>query len=134
MSATVIDGNEVAREIQQGLKIESAALREQGIEPTLAVVLAGDDPASHTYVRGKIKMAKRLGIRSLDHLLPASVPQQELLDLVQSLNDDPTVHGVLVQLPLPAHIDPHAVLVAVDPRKDVDGFHPINVGSLVSGG
>jgi methylenetetrahydrofolate dehydrogenase (NADP+)/methenyltetrahydrofolate cyclohydrolase len=134
MAAELIDGTRIAREIQESLKAEAAALRARGVEPSLAVVLAGDDPASHTYVRSKIKIAKRLGIRSVDHFLPASVPEQELMALVRSLNEDPTVHGILVQLPLPAQIDSRAVLVAVDPRKDVDGFHPFNVGLLASSG
>ena len=132
--AVLIDGKAVAAEMQEELAVEAARLREAGIRPALAVVLVGDDPASHIYVRGKFRTAERLGIESRDHFLPATTSQAELLELVGRLNADPSVHGILVQLPLPAGIDPAAVLQAVDPRKDVDGFHPFNVGTLVSGG
>jgi methylenetetrahydrofolate dehydrogenase (NADP+)/methenyltetrahydrofolate cyclohydrolase len=134
MAATVIDGAGIAAEIQEELAAEAARLNARGARPTLAVVLAGDDPASHSYVRSKMKTAERLGIRSLDHLLSAAVPQEELLQLVRRLNADPEVHGILVQMPLPAHLDARRVIEAVDPRKDVDGFHPFNVGELAMGG
>ena len=134
MPATLISGKAIAAEMQEELALQAAALRERGIHPCLAVVLAGDDPASHTYVRGKLRTAERLGILSRDHILPASVSQDELLRLVRDLNADAGVHGILVQLPLPPAVDSRAVLEAVDPRKDVDGFHPFNAGALVAGG
>jgi methylenetetrahydrofolate dehydrogenase (NADP+) / methenyltetrahydrofolate cyclohydrolase len=134
MAADLIDGRAIAAEIQEGLAEEAAALRAEGVQPALAVVLVGDDPASHTYVRSKLRTAERLGIESRDHLLPESTSQAEVLDLVRQLNADPEVHGILVQMPLPAHLNAREVLVAVDPRKDVDGFHPFNVGVLVTWG
>jgi methylenetetrahydrofolate dehydrogenase (NADP+)/methenyltetrahydrofolate cyclohydrolase len=105
-----------------------------GVTPCIAVVLVGDDPASHTYVRSKLRTADTLGIASRDAVLPAATSEEELLDLIGRLNADPAVHGILVQLPLPSHVDTRRVLLAVDPRKDVDGFHPINVGTLVATG
>jgi methylenetetrahydrofolate dehydrogenase (NADP+)/methenyltetrahydrofolate cyclohydrolase len=132
--AALIDGQAIAAQIQEELAAEVAALRERGVTPGLHVVLVGDDPASQVYVRSKLKTAKRLGIDSRDHLLPASTPQEEILALVRRLNADDAVHGILVQLPLPAHVDKRTVLEAVDPRKDVDCFHPFNVGRLVAGG
>ncbi len=134
MGAILIDGRAIAAEIQEELAAEAAAFRARGVVPTLAVILVGDDPASHTYVRNKVRTAERLGIRSLDYLLPAETPQEELMALVAELNANPEVHGILVQSPLPPPLDYRAVLELVDPRKDVDGFHPYNVGSLVLGG
>jgi methylenetetrahydrofolate dehydrogenase (NADP+)/methenyltetrahydrofolate cyclohydrolase len=134
MSAIIIDGKAIAAEMQQELAAEAVRLREQGVRPALAVVLVGDDPASHTYVRSKMRTAERLGIESPDYFLPASTSQEDLLALIARLNADPAVHGILVQIPLPRHISERAVLEAVDPRKDVDGFHPYNVGALVEGG
>jgi len=133
MAARIIDGKAIAAEIQEALQQEAAGMRERGLHPSLHVVLVGDDPASHTYIRSKVRTAERLGIRSRDHLLPASTSQQELLHLVRSLNEEPEVHGILVQMPLPTHLDSRAVIEAIDPRKDVDGFHPYNVGRLVLG-
>jgi len=134
MGAMRLDGRAIAAEIQEGLAKDVADLRAGGVQPTLAVVLVGDDPASHSYVRGKMKVAEKLGIGSRDHLLPGFTSQKELLDLVARLNADPAVHGILVQLPLPGQIDERMVLEAIDPRKDVDGFHPFNLGSLLQGG
>ncbi|MGV3724652.1 MAG: bifunctional methylenetetrahydrofolate dehydrogenase/methenyltetrahydrofolate cyclohydrolase FolD [Actinomycetota bacterium] len=134
MSATIIDGKAVAAEMQEALAGEAAALRAAGVAPTIAVALIGEDPASHTYVRNKIKTAERLGLRSIDRFLPASTTQEELLALVHEWNAAPDVHGILVQLPLPSQIDSRVILEAIDPRKDVDGFHPFNIGSLVTGG
>jgi methylenetetrahydrofolate dehydrogenase (NADP+)/methenyltetrahydrofolate cyclohydrolase len=112
---------------------EATALCTRGVVPGLAVVLVGDDPASQVYVRGKTKAAREAGVEPFDHHLPATTSQQELLALVGRLNRDPAVDGVLVQLPLPAQIDASAVIEAIDPGKDVDGFHPENVGRLWSG-
>jgi methylenetetrahydrofolate dehydrogenase (NADP+)/methenyltetrahydrofolate cyclohydrolase len=109
------------------------ALAARGVVPGLAVVLVGEDPASQVYVRGKTKACQEAAVRVFDHALPATTSQGELLDLVAGLNADPAVHGILVQLPLPAHIDASRVVSAVDPDKDVDGFHPVNVGRLWSG-
>ena len=133
MAARVIDGRALAKQVRGELQQRVAALSERGIQPGLAVVLVGDDPASATYVRSKTKSCARVGIAHFDHLLPASVTQQNLLDLVAQLNADPRVHGILVQLPLPAHIDVQTVLQAIDPVKDADGFHPINLGRLLAG-
>jgi methylenetetrahydrofolate dehydrogenase (NADP+) / methenyltetrahydrofolate cyclohydrolase len=133
MAAQIIDGKAIAAEIQAELAERAAGLRAGGLQPALAVVLVGDDPASHTYVRSKLNTAQRLGIDSRDHFLPASTTQAELLDLVRRLNRDPGIHGILVQLPLPAHLDSREVLLALDPRKDVDGLHPYNAGALATG-
>ncbi len=134
MGTLLLDGKAIAAEMQEELARDAAALVAAGVQPGLAVVLAGDDPASHTYVRSKIRTAERLGIRSEDYILPGSVPLSELLDRIHSLNADPAVHGILVQLPLPAGMDSRPVVEAVDPRKDVDGFHPYSLGSLMLGG
>ena len=131
--ATLIDGKAIGARIQEQVRLEAEELANKGVVPGLAVVLAGDDPASHVYVRSKIKTAKALGLNSFHHLLPESTSQEELLKVVADLNADPAVHGILVQLPLPHQIDSRAVLLAIDPRKDVDGFHPLNVGALVTG-
>jgi len=134
MAARIIDGKAVAAEVRAGVAEEARRFRaESGRPPCLAVVLVGDDPASHSYIRGKVRAAEEVGIEARDHLLPAETREEALLSLVASLNADPAVHGILVQLPLPAHIDKAAVLEAIDPHKDVDGFHPYNVGRLVLG-
>jgi len=133
MAATIIDGKAIAADIQEELAAEAAELRQGGVIPTLAVVLVGDDPASHTYVRSKLRTAERLGIDSRDHILPASTPQAEVIDLVRKLNQDPEVHAILVQSPLPAPMVYRTVLDEVDPRKDADGFHPYNSGALMYG-
>ena len=133
MSATIIDGKKVSSDIKAELADEVAELKKTGIAPGLTVVLVGDDPASHVYVKNKEKACELIGIRSVKHQLLASTSQEELLALVNDLNNDDTVDGILVQLPLPEQIDEHAVLLAIDPAKDVDGFHPINVGQLMIG-
>lgn len=133
--AMIIDGKTVAREIQKQIKEEIEGLnRRWGIVPGLGVVLVGDDPASHLYVRNKEKACKEVGIRSQEHLLSAAVSEKELLSVIQSLNRNKEIHGILVQLPLPAHIRSEKILEAVSPHKDIDGFHPFNQGLLLLGG
>jgi methylenetetrahydrofolate dehydrogenase (NADP+)/methenyltetrahydrofolate cyclohydrolase len=132
--AIVIDGKAISCEIRAELKVEALRLKaEKGIVPGLAVVLVGEDPASQVYVRHKENACAEAGFLSRTIRLPAATTQQTLLDLIQSLNDDNVIHGILVQLPLPGHIFVDAVTEAIDPRKDVDGFHPYNIGRLFSG-
>jgi methylenetetrahydrofolate dehydrogenase (NADP+)/methenyltetrahydrofolate cyclohydrolase len=132
---TIIDGKAVAREIQAEIKGEVEGLKRRwGMVPGLGVVLVGDDPASHLYVKNKEKACKEVGIRSEEHLLPASVSEREILSLIQKLNRKDEIHGILVQLPLPAHVRAERVLNAVSPQKDIDGFHPMNQGLLLAGG
>jgi methylenetetrahydrofolate dehydrogenase (NADP+)/methenyltetrahydrofolate cyclohydrolase len=132
---TIIDGKAVAREIQAEIKGEVEGLKRRwGMVPGLGVVLVGDDPASHLYVKNKEKACKEVGIRSEEHLLPASVSEREILSLIQKLNRKDEIHGILVQLPLPAHVRAERVLNAVSPQKDIDGFHPVNQGLLLAGG
>ena len=132
--AVIIDGKAVAREVQKQIKDEAEGLeRRWGLVPGLAVVLVGDDPASHIYVRNKEKACKEAGIKSFEHVLPATISERDLLALVQQLNKDKRVHGILVQLPLPAHIRAEKILYAILPNKDIDGFHPVNQGSLLLG-
>ncbi len=131
MSAMVLDGKKINHAILEELRPRIEALRSRARPPALAVVLAGDDPASQIYVRNKIKTCHDLGIRSLDATPQASVTTEELLALVKSFNSDPQVDGILVQSPLPKQIDSLQILLAVDPSKDADGFHPFNVGNLV---
>jgi methylenetetrahydrofolate dehydrogenase (NADP+)/methenyltetrahydrofolate cyclohydrolase len=133
MSARLIDGAAHGRKIREEVAAEVRQLAARGIKPGLAVVLVGDDPASAVYVRSKGKACEEAGMKSVTHHLPASTTQEELLALIGTINTDPTIHGLLVQLPLPKHIDTERVLHAVDPGKDVDGFNPINVGKLVLG-
>jgi len=134
MTARIIDGKAIAAELRIKIAGEVKRLAAQhGIVPGLAVVLAGNNPASESYVGSKAKVTVETGMRSFDHRLPESVSQADLLALVRKLNADPAVHGILVQLPLPAQIDAQQVLAAIDPGKDVDGFHPINAGRLASG-
>lgn len=134
MAAALIDGKAIAQKLRAELAIRVTEFRRStNIVPHLAAVLVGDDPASAVYVRSKQKGCEQMGMGSSLHTLPANTSQAELLDVVQKLNADRTVHGILVQLPLPRQIDTKAVLDAVDPRKDVDCFHPINVGLLVQG-
>jgi methylenetetrahydrofolate dehydrogenase (NADP+) / methenyltetrahydrofolate cyclohydrolase len=130
MMANLIDGKAVAQKVYQSLRTEIAELKAKGITPGLAVVLVGDDPASRTYVGAKDKMSRELGLHSLKIELPVATTQSELVQRVQELNADPAVHGILVQSPPPKHIDEQAVVRALDPRKDVDGFHPENVAKL----
>lgn len=130
----IIDGKEFAETLRQSVAIGARAFREKrGRAPGLAVVLVGQDPASQVYVRTKMKKALESGIDSFPHLLDSSTSQADLLQLIEKLNNDRYVHGILVQLPLPAHIDESKIITAIDPAKDVDGFHPINVGLLGQG-
>ena len=134
MSAEIIDGKAFAAKIRAEVAQECAAFRAQtGVQPGLAVVLVGNDAASEVYVRNKGIQAKEAGFNSLEYRLPAETTQSELLAQVAALNADPQVHGILVQLPLPAHLDADAVSNAIAPDKDVDGFHPVNVGRLWTG-
>ena len=133
MPAKIIDGKAIAAAVRGEVARAAAELTDRGVTPGLATVLVGDDPASHIYVRTKRKNSAEVGIKSWDHDLPADTSQEQLLELVHELNGDPAVHGILVQLPLPAHVDEQAVLDAVEPTKDADGFHPYNFGRLLSG-
>jgi len=133
MSATVLDGKALAARIRGDLKVDSERLAAAGITPGLAVVLVGDDPASQIYVRSKTAACAQAGIATFDHRLAATTSTDELLQLVAALNADARVDGILIQLPLPSGIDARRVLFAVDPRKDVDGIHPENVGRLLMG-
>ena len=131
--AVIIDGKALAAKIRGEAKERAAALRERGAEVGLAVVLVGDDPASQTYVRAKHRDCEECGIASIDYTLPAATSEEELLALIARLNADPAVAGILVQMPLPAHLDAERAIAAIDPAKDVDGFHPMNLGKLVRG-
>ncbi len=134
MVAQIISGAEVAKAIRAELAQEVAALKEKhGISPGLATVLVGENPASVSYVTAKGKACQELGMKSFQHTLPATTSEEDLLKLVEELNRNPEVHGILVQLPLPKQINESKVLYAVDPDKDVDGFHPVNVGRLMIG-
>ncbi len=134
MSARIIDGKAFAAEIRGRVGEEVARLKaEHGITPGLAVVLVGEDPASQVYVRSKGRHTIEAGMNSYEHKLPADTPEAELLALIERLNEDPAVHGILVQLPLPGHMDEAAVINAISPAKDVDGFHILNVGRLATG-
>ncbi len=130
-NTTLINGKEVAEKIREKLKAEVAELTAQGRTPGLAVVLVGEDPASQVYVGSKVKACAELGIYSQKWALPAETTQEELVELIHKLNADPRIHGILVQSPPPPHIDEEAVILNIDPAKDVDGFHPINVAKLV---
>jgi methylenetetrahydrofolate dehydrogenase (NADP+) / methenyltetrahydrofolate cyclohydrolase len=129
----LIDGKVIAQKINAESRQAVAQLKAQGLSPGLAVVLVGDDPASRAYVRSKDNMCKELGMYSIKHELAATVSQEELIRVVQSLNADPAIHGILVQSPPPKHINEREVVEAIDPRKDVDGFHPVNVAKLALG-
>jgi len=134
MTAQIISGNEIAKQIREELKQEVAELKaKHNLVPGLVTVLVGADPASQVYVGGKEKTAKELGIYSERHDLPEKTTQQELLALIDKLNRDPRIHGILVQLPLPKHLNETEVLYAINPKKDVDGFHPVSVGKLMIG-
>ena len=133
-AATIIDGKAIAEALRREVAAGVVALkRERGIRPGLAVVLVGEDPASQVYVRTKARANEQVGMLSVEHKLPADTPEAALLALIGDLNGRPDVHGILVQLPLPKHIDVRKVVEAVDPAKDVDGFHPVNIGRLASG-
>ena len=133
MAARIIDGKTIAAELRRGLAPRVAALAARGLRPGLAVVLVGDDPASQIYVRNKVRACAETGITSRQIALAASLREAELLAAIAELNADAAVHGILVQLPLPRGIDAARVLEAIDPAKDVDGFHPINAGALLAG-
>ncbi len=133
MSAIIIDGKQIAKEVRESVASCVTQLKEKEIEPCLAVILVGENPASVSYVTGKKKALVEVGMADRSYLLPESTTQQELLALISQLNADTTVHGILVQLPLPKHIDEDAVIMAIAPEKDVDGFHPVNVGNLLIG-
>ncbi|WP_299846144.1 bifunctional methylenetetrahydrofolate dehydrogenase/methenyltetrahydrofolate cyclohydrolase FolD [uncultured Paracoccus sp.] len=133
MSATLIDGKAFAAGLRARIATEVAAMKERGITPGLAVVLVGEDPASQVYVRSKGKQTLEVGMNSYEHKLPAETPEADLLALIDRLNADPAVNGILVQLPLPAHMDEEAVINAILPEKDVDGFTVLNVGRLATG-
>ncbi|MCI8703965.1 MAG: bifunctional methylenetetrahydrofolate dehydrogenase/methenyltetrahydrofolate cyclohydrolase FolD [Anaerotignum sp.] len=133
MAAERIDGKAIADEIKKEAAAEAAALKAQGIEPCLAVILVGNDSASQVYVNNKKKACEAVGIRSVSYTLDENAEESELLQLVDTLNLDSSVHGILVQLPLPEHMDETKVIVAISPEKDVDCFHPMNVGRLTSG-
>jgi methylenetetrahydrofolate dehydrogenase (NADP+)/methenyltetrahydrofolate cyclohydrolase len=133
MTAHIIDGKQVAAEMRAELKEKVAKLKTQGVTPGLAVVLVGEDPASKSYVTAKERACEEIGIFSDDNRLPAETTEEDLLALIDNLNTDPKINGILVQLPLPKHIDEDKILLAIDPAKDVDGFHPVNVGKMVVG-
>lgn len=134
MAAQLIDGKQIAQAIREEIRSGVEELRQRhGVTPGLATVLVGDNPASVSYVTAKNKTCAELGMRSFQHTLPATITEEELLALIDRLNRDPAVHGILVQLPLPRGIRESHVIEAIDPRKDVDGFHPINVGRLMLG-
>jgi len=129
----IIDGKAIALQMQEEMKAETAGLRAQGIVPGLAAILVGEDPASQIYVGNKEKACERVGIYSDVRRLPETTTEEELLALVDEMNHNDLIHGILVQLPLPNHIDEGKVLMLIDPNKDVDGFHPVNVGKMVVG-
>lgn len=134
MPATLIDGKAHAARLRDRLAIQVSQLKDQhGLQPGLAVILVGADPASEVYVRNKAKQTEEIGMLSRKITLPADTHEQALLSEIDALNDDPTIHGILVQLPLPEHINEDAVIERIAPTKDVDGFHPVNVGRLVAG-
>jgi methylenetetrahydrofolate dehydrogenase (NADP+)/methenyltetrahydrofolate cyclohydrolase len=133
LPADLIDGVSIAREIRREVAGTAALLAERGVRPGLAVVLVGDDPASAVYVRSKGRASEEAGMHSVTIRLSAETSQAELLSVVNKLNADPAIHGILVQMPLPRQLDADAVIRAIDPRKDVDGFHPVNVGKLLIG-
>lgn len=131
MAGQIIDGKQVAADMRAELKEEVAKLREKGVVPGLGVVLVGEDPASKSYVTAKERACEELGIYSDDNRLPADTTQQDLIALVNRMNNDPKINGILVQLPLPKGLNESEVLLAIDPDKDVDGFHPMNVGKMM---
>jgi methylenetetrahydrofolate dehydrogenase (NADP+)/methenyltetrahydrofolate cyclohydrolase len=133
MTAKIIDGKQIAEGMRAELKAEVARLKEKGIVPGLGVILVGDDPASKSYVTAKQKACAEVGIYSNDNRLPESISQKELLTIIDRLNKDPKIHGILTQLPLPKHINEAEVLLAIDPAKDIDGFNPVNVGKMMLG-
>ena len=133
MTAQLIDGTQIAAEVREQVRQRAERLRQRGTQPALAVVLVGADPASQIYVRNKIKACAQAGIESRHIELPADVSSEVLLATIAGLNEDPQIHGILVQLPLPPHLDSRQVIELIDPDKDVDGFHPSNAGALFTG-
>jgi len=133
MSAHIIDGNALAQHWREQVARDCVDLQARGVKPGLAVVLVGDNPASQVYVRNKVKACVQAGLHSVLEHLPANLSESDLLARVEALNRDPLIHGILVQLPLPAHIDAHKVIEAIDPAKDVDGFHVASAGALMTG-
>jgi methylenetetrahydrofolate dehydrogenase (NADP+)/methenyltetrahydrofolate cyclohydrolase len=133
MTAKIIDGKQVAADMRAELKAEVAKLKEQNIVPGLGVILVGEDPASKSYVTAKERACEEMGIYSDDNRLNADISQEELMQKVKDMNNDPKINGILVQLPLPKHLNETEVLLTIDPTKDVDGFHPMNVGKMVVG-
>ena len=128
---TILNGKEIAAEVLAGCREKAGILQSRGVTPGLAVVIVGDDPASHVYVNSKVKTCGELGIHSRKIELPTETTQEEVLQVVRDLNEDPAIHGILVQSPPPPHINEEEIIRLLDPRKDVDGFHPVNVGKLV---
>jgi len=133
MTAHIIDGNALAQQWREQVARDCRVLQARGVTPGLAVLLVGDNPASQVYVRNKVKACEQAGLHSVLEQLPADLSESELLARVDALNRDPLIHGILVQLPLPAHIDAHKVIEAIDPAKDVDGFHVASAGALMTG-
>ena len=133
MAARIIDGKQVAADMRAELKAEVAELSKKGVVPGLGVILVGEDPASQSYVTAKERACEDIGLHSDDNRLAADTSQEDLIALVEKMNRDPKINGILVQLPLPKHLDESEVLLAIDPDKDVDGFHPTNVGKMVVG-
>lgn len=131
MTATILDGKTVAAAVHEEVAARVAVLKEGGVDPGLATVLVGDDPASHVYVRNKRRTAEKVGIASFHHELDATSSQDEVESLINDLSADPSVHGILLQLPLPGDLDGESAVMAIDPAKDADGLHPINLGNLV---
>lgn len=133
MGATIIDGKAIAAEIRAEVAVKVKKIKENGITPCLAVILVGENPASVSYVTGKQKALSEVGMNDRSIRLPENTDESELLEIIGKLNEDDSVHGILVQLPLPKHIDEEKIILAIKPEKDVDGFHPMNVGNLVIG-
>lgn len=133
MAAKIIDGKQIAADMQAEIKEEVTKLRQEGIVPGLGVILVGDDPASQSYVTAKERACEALGIYSDDNRLPADTTQKDLIALIERMNNDPKINGILVQLPLPKHLNEGKVLLAISPDKDADGFHPTNIGKMVAG-
>ncbi|MDQ0175134.1 bifunctional methylenetetrahydrofolate dehydrogenase/methenyltetrahydrofolate cyclohydrolase FolD [Bacillus chungangensis] len=133
MTAYLMDGKKLAQKLRESMKKEVAMLKEQGITPGLAVILIGNNPASRTYVNSKQKSCKALGMNSLLIEFPDTISEETVLDKIKELNDDHSIHGILVQLPLPVHISDMKVIDTIVPEKDVDGFHPINIGKMMTG-
>jgi methylenetetrahydrofolate dehydrogenase (NADP+)/methenyltetrahydrofolate cyclohydrolase len=133
VEAKILSGRDIASEIRLGLKNDVEKLKGNGVQPGLAVIIVGDEPASRIYVNNKKKACDEIGIRSFEYALPAETSEEEIIELIKTLNCDKNIHGILVQLPLPPHINDEKVLLTIDPDKDVDAFHPVNVGKIMIG-